>query len=450
MLNPFIRPLAAGLAITALAVLAAAATAQAPRTAPLMLEPRGAWSARLGYFPIRVALSTEKPAGVTKEPVYRSAPKYATTRVGNGPRAAYVIAVDEPEGGDWRIYFDRNGNGDLTDDGDGAWKNKRVSPGRTMYGTNSYIVRASWGSPQAETASGFYGLSFYRFTGQDYLLMYREAARVGSVTLNGQRHRALLVENDADAVYGGKRIELDAAGKPKGAPKGNPVWLMIDLNNDGKFAGTAATGPEQFDARAPFTVAGRNYEAIATADGAKITLVPTRKTAMAAPVRPERPPLLTAGTVAPDFVAEAWGTGAPLKLSDYKGKVVILDFWATWCGPCQKSMPHIEKIYQSVKNQNVVVLGVCVWDEKEAYQKWVPANADKYTFTFAYDPAGRDSAKSIAGSLYKVSGIPTTYVIGKDGKVVDAIVGFSDGDTRLEATLKKVGIAVGGSAVAAR
>jgi peroxiredoxin len=153
----------------------------------------------------------------------------------------------------------------------------------------------------------------------------------------------------------------------------------------------------------------------------------------------ERPALLKVGTAAPEFRAEAWG-GGTCQLSDFRGRVVVLDFWATWCGPCQRSMPHIEKVWQAVKNKNVVVLGVCVWDEKAAYEKWIPENKSKYTFSFAFDPAGRDSAKSIAGKLFQVSGIPTTYIIDKDGKVADAIVGYQDGDKRVEEALKKLGV----------
>jgi peroxiredoxin len=426
MSNSTVRPAAVlSLVCSASALFAVSAAALAQDE--FKLDPKGAMTAKVGYYPIQVKLTSTKPAGVRKEPAYLAAPKYASIRVGNGPKSEYLIAVDEPPTGDYKIYFDKNRNGDLTDDGDGAWSKKVDRNGRIMYGVNEYVARASWGTPTKETASGDYGLAFYRFTGQDYLLMYREAARAGAVTVDGKTHKALLIENDADGIYS---KPLDDDGKPVSGGPSRPVWLLVDLNDDGKMV--------TLDARSPFKLDDKAFEANIAPDGSRIKLAATTRKVPEKKVA-ERPELLKVGSLAPDFTAEAWG-GGTCRLSEYRGKVVVLDFWATWCGPCQRSMPHIEKVYQAVKDKGVVVLGVCVWDEKAAYEKWVPENKSKYTFAFAFDPAGRDSAKSIAGSQFKVSGIPTTYIIDKEGKVADAIVGYEDGDKRVEEALKKLGV----------
>lgn len=165
------------------------------------------------------------------------------------------------------------------------------------------------------------------------------------------------------------------------------------------------------------------------------------------PPRPAAPPTLAAGTAAPDFTVSA-PDGKLVKLSDLRGKVVVLDFWATWCGPCQRSMPHLEKVYRAVDGKDVAVLGVCVWDQKPAFDTWAAKNAGtKYTFPIAFDPAG-SGADNVA-KRFNVGGIPTQYIIDRDGKVVTALVGYyGDGDERLEDALKKEGVAIGATATA--
>ena len=395
-----------------------------------LLDPHGTKPARLGYFPVPVTLTTAKPAGVKKEPRYSGSPKYGVFHVGNGPRSTHYLALDEPANGPWKIYVDLNGNGDLTSSGDGAWLKHTDTPGRQMYGINPYLVRASWGSDKHEVSSGNYGVAFYRFVGRDVIFMYREAARLGSVRIGNKRHKAMLVENDADGVYS---KPLGDDGKPLTGSPTRPVWLLIDMKDDGKWSAP-------IDVRSPFKLGEKSFVADVSPDGYRLKLAQTtRKPVEPAKSAPSKP-LLTAGVAAPDFEAEAWGGGS-LRLADYRGKIVVLDFWATWCGPCMSAMPHVEKVYQAVKDKGVVVLGVCVYDEKEAYQKWVPEKKNQYHFTFAYDPAARTD-KSIAGSKYNADSIPTTYVIDKQGKVAAAIVGYDENDKRLEEALAKLGVRV--------
>ena len=161
---------------------------------------------------------------------------------------------------------------------------------------------------------------------------------------------------------------------------------------------------------------------------------------------------LAPGTVAPDFVMKNLA-GADVRLADFKGKVVVLDFWATWCGPCIASFPHTQKLAAKYKDQGVVVLASGTSDFIAKFQEWIPANQPKYPdLVFAWDTHERDSAtfaERAASKLYGVTGIPTQFVIGRDGQIVGVIVGNGgEKDPRTEAALAKAGVKVDGAIVA--
>lgn len=154
-------------------------------------------------------------------------------------------------------------------------------------------------------------------------------------------------------------------------------------------------------------------------------------------VAPVRPQLLANGAAAPDFTVND-KDGKPVKLSDYRGKVVVLDFWATWCGPCMQSLPHTTDVAKKYADKNVVVLAVNVWDAQDKFDAWLPKHPEYSALTFAIDPT-KEQGKDIATTLYHVSGIPTQYVIGKDGKIVKSFVGFGGPTADLENALKAAG-----------
>jgi len=161
---------------------------------------------------------------------------------------------------------------------------------------------------------------------------------------------------------------------------------------------------------------------------------------------------LAPGTVAPDFVMKNLA-GADVRLADYKGKVIILDFWATWCTPCLASFPHTQTLAAKYKDQGVVVLASGTSDIIAKFQEWIPANQPKYPdLVFAWDTHERDSttfAERASEKLYGVKGIPTQFVIGRDGVIVGVIVGNGgEKDPRTEAALAKAGVKVDGAIVA--
>jgi peroxiredoxin/outer membrane lipoprotein-sorting protein len=123
--------------------------------------------------------------------------------------------------------------------------------------------------------------------------------------------------------------------------------------------------------------------------------------------RQQKAPLTSAGTAAPDFTLQDLD-GKQVKLSDLRGKAVLLDFWATWCAPCRAVMPVVELLHRDFKHQGLVVYGV---DDED------PQGVSKFLQKFGYTlPILHDADRKVANK-YEVGGIPTMILIDKQGKI---------------------------------
>jgi peroxiredoxin/outer membrane lipoprotein-sorting protein len=124
------------------------------------------------------------------------------------------------------------------------------------------------------------------------------------------------------------------------------------------------------------------------------------------------------GKPAPDFTLERL-EGGEVKLANLKGKVVVLDFWATWCPPCREGLPHLAKLYAEKKADGLQLFAVNVRETKPQVQQFL----EKAKLSL---PVLMDTKGEVAGK-YAVRGIPKTIVIGKDGKISAVFVGFGPG-----------------------
>lgn len=118
------------------------------------------------------------------------------------------------------------------------------------------------------------------------------------------------------------------------------------------------------------------------------------------------------GKVAPDF-SQNQVDGTPLNLSDLRGKVVLVDFWASWCGPCRRANPEVVALYNKYKDDNFEILGVSLDKNKGAWEKAI--EMDKLTWYHVSDLKGWQNA---VAKLYGVRSVPQTFLLDADGKII--------------------------------
>jgi len=125
---------------------------------------------------------------------------------------------------------------------------------------------------------------------------------------------------------------------------------------------------------------------------------------------------------APAFTLQD-GDGKPVSLADYKGKVILLNFWGTWCPPCRQEMPSMERLYKRQHNKGFVVLAINQTETSEDVFIYTSQLSVTPTFKILYDKKSEVSAE------YRVVGLPTTFLIDKKGIIRYRAVGGRDFDS---------------------
>jgi thiol-disulfide isomerase/thioredoxin len=113
--------------------------------------------------------------------------------------------------------------------------------------------------------------------------------------------------------------------------------------------------------------------------------------------------------------------GQKTKLADYSGKVLVLDLWATWCGPCKQEIPYLVQIANDYKSKGVEVIGLTS-EDPEIHSEVVKKFAEDYKINYSIGWADEEMQM---GLMRGRNGIPQTFIIGRDGKVIKHFVGFT-------------------------
>ncbi len=395
-------PLIACIALAGYGLLNAAPNASAKDafTGALEPAPTGGMHASIAQ---KLILSATKPANVTHEPTYAFKPQYGVITLGNAKNSQIVVALDtDGETKRPKLYVDANGNGDLTDDApvtlasgpSFATGNAVVAEENRMSATVPVIARYDIPGRGGAVPSS---LSF-TLQGSD-LTYNREYARAGTLNINGRAYRVALVDQNINGKFNDFQHD-----------EGDParVTLLIDKNNDGRFDPKT----EAFDAAKPFRLAGASYE---------VTAIDVRGLSLALRKSGKNTSTITAadlkvGTDVLDFEARTMDGRTVHFPDDFRGKLVMLDFWATWCPPCVEEVPNIVAAYNQYHPNGFEILGVSLdqANKSQVVQQFM-AQAGM-TWAQIYDGG---FWKAEIAQLYNVNSIPHAILVdGNTGKIV--------------------------------
>jgi len=320
------------------------------------------------YYPQAVQLSSDAISGLI-EPTYSGAPMYATLTLAD---SSYALVIDR-NGGDGKLYVDTNGDNELApvDWVQQLWDGEYLASASFQLpagdGIRPYPLFLEW-SPSTPTA----------------IIYFRDNYMSGQIELGAVTYKIAVIDENSDGVFD----DLDHD------------QLLIDIDQDGELL-TSSDSHERYWLDAPFNIDGTVYAATrVSSDGSEIVIEKSD-----AWVNTKVP--LTIGFTAPDFsVVDA--DGNDLSLSSLRGKIVVLDFWASWCAPCREELPHVEQVAKDYADRGVVVTGINLDRNKGAFTGAV--SYFELTYRQVFDGADGDIS-----SLYRVSGIPMSYLIDRDG-----------------------------------
>ncbi len=347
------------------------------------LQPRDGLLRFFSNFkPGQISFTEKPPVPVRGVPKNATRLLFGTIKLGNAANSVVRLMVATVGSEPPKLYVDRNRNRDFADEepivlraegnayrvtfaADALYKRGRMIPNQVLFISGEPI-----GAQPA-----IYAVDTYR---------------VGKAAMADGKEAALAL------------VDMSQTGDYKNMAK---TVLLADPSAGGDFENNPDLA-EPYDLRQPFNIGGVTYEAVwVDPTGVELALRVSAKTVA------ERSLLLT-GYPALDFSAKDTN-GDKVSLSDFRGKVTLLDFWASWCGPCRTEMPNVKKVYDRFHDQGFEILGISLDQDINRMKEFIQKNGMSWRQVCDGKWWNAEGAR-----LYKIHSIPASFLLGPDGKII--------------------------------
>jgi thiol-disulfide isomerase/thioredoxin len=260
-----------------------------------------------------------------------------------------------------------------------------VSGGR---GEGFYLWQAELTAEPAGGEPYPYRLRFLWPEGRGYVFLLGGAPRKGEFPSPAGRRTFVLVDGDIDGTFG---TEGD--------------FFVVDAYlDDGGLYGDEG-GHERFSWEETFTIGDRSFRVTQVApDGSSVTVEESEYVPPKLPLIPGHP--------APNFSFQEFTTGEELSLADFRGQVVLLDFWASWCNPCMEKLPSVLELYRRYHDQGFEIIGISLDVREEDLRRTLEEH--QIPWPQAFDGGG---LKAEIADLYRVYAIPALFLLDREGNI---------------------------------
>ena len=298
------------------------------------------------YIPNRIELGDQPAEKLLKVPEFISeAPRYGKLKLGNGMDSIITVILDESKQTSL-LYIDKNNNEDLTDDDEPAWDEDKP-----LYRMKTVLIEVSYKEKNANKTVP-YPVVFYRYKNrfENAVIAYRDGFRKGTIALEDTTYKVALLDDDLNGLF-------DELGKGT---------IIIDRNSDDVLDGSDDSD-ECFPLNAHFMIGQTAYKVkFISPSGDHLVLAETDTMVV-------HPTPLNEEMSAPDFKTTDF-SGTTIQLSDFRNKVVLIDFWATWCKPWEHELVDLQRTYHRYHVRGFEIIGMNLDYDLDLMQAFIEKN----------------------------------------------------------------------------